>query len=257
MSKFPHNLSILRRRAGYTQESLAEALGVSRQAVGKWESGQAMPEAATLVALADLLDCSLDRLIREELDQKDPAAMAEAPSMEPSAEPSAETKEGPAMESDPDFAAWRRHMDRFSAMMALGVALVLEGVALTVAAAGLWQGGVVALPLLFCVAGAAFLFVLGGISHEDFQKEHPRRPPVGTLREREAFRRRFRGGMALAVSGLLVDVTALVALTALFRSDRTMVCFSVGLFFFILAACVGVMAYLGIQSELYLDKKRP
>ena len=39
MSNFPKNLSLLRRRAGYTQESLVEALSVSRQAVSKWESG--------------------------------------------------------------------------------------------------------------------------------------------------------------------------------------------------------------------------
>ena len=57
---FPRNLSAFRRKAGYTQEGLAEALGVSRQAVGKWESGQALPEAATLLTLADLLNCSLD-----------------------------------------------------------------------------------------------------------------------------------------------------------------------------------------------------
>ena len=57
---FPQNLSILRRKAGYTQETLAEALGVSRQAVGKWEAGQALPEAATLLTLADLLGCSLE-----------------------------------------------------------------------------------------------------------------------------------------------------------------------------------------------------
>ncbi|MDE6107976.1 MAG: helix-turn-helix transcriptional regulator, partial [Oscillospiraceae bacterium] len=57
---FPQNLSILRRQAGYTQETLAETLGVSRQAVGKWESGQALPEAATLLTLADLLGCTLD-----------------------------------------------------------------------------------------------------------------------------------------------------------------------------------------------------
>ena len=48
MSTFSNNLPILRRRAGYTQEALAEAAGVSRQAVGKWEAGQSMPEAATL-----------------------------------------------------------------------------------------------------------------------------------------------------------------------------------------------------------------
>lgn len=65
MNRFSENLSQLRRDAGYTQESLAEAMGVSRQAVSKWESGQAMPEAATLVDLADLLGCSLDQLMRE------------------------------------------------------------------------------------------------------------------------------------------------------------------------------------------------
>ncbi len=44
MNRFSENLSQLRREAGYTQESLAEAMGVSRQAVSKWESGQAMPD---------------------------------------------------------------------------------------------------------------------------------------------------------------------------------------------------------------------
>lgn len=66
---FPQNLSILRRQAGYTQETLAEALGGSRQAVGKWEAGQALPEAATLLTLADLLGCSLDALMRESLTE--------------------------------------------------------------------------------------------------------------------------------------------------------------------------------------------
>ena len=39
MTKFGENLMRYRRKAGLTQEALAEALGVSRQAVGKWESG--------------------------------------------------------------------------------------------------------------------------------------------------------------------------------------------------------------------------
>ena len=42
MTKFGENLMRYRRKAGLTQEALAEALGVSRQAVGKWESGDSL-----------------------------------------------------------------------------------------------------------------------------------------------------------------------------------------------------------------------
>lgn len=57
------NISNRRRAAGLTQEDVASRLGVSRQTVGKWESGKATPELDKLVALCDLLDCSLDELV--------------------------------------------------------------------------------------------------------------------------------------------------------------------------------------------------
>ena len=65
MSNFAENLSILRRRAGYTQESLAEVLGVSRQAVGKWEKGLSSPSTANLLALAKLYGASSEELLRD------------------------------------------------------------------------------------------------------------------------------------------------------------------------------------------------
>ena len=62
-------LAELRKRDGYSQEWLAEKLGVSRQAVAKWEAGGATPELSKLIALADLFDVSLDRLAgRKETD---------------------------------------------------------------------------------------------------------------------------------------------------------------------------------------------
>ena len=64
MTTFGKNLTRYRRAAGLTQEALAEALGVSRQAVGKWEAGAAYPEAEKLPPLADMLHCSLDALLR-------------------------------------------------------------------------------------------------------------------------------------------------------------------------------------------------
>lgn len=55
-------LSSLRRERGYTQEQFAELMGVSRQAVSKWESGVAFPETEKLIKISELYHCSLDYL---------------------------------------------------------------------------------------------------------------------------------------------------------------------------------------------------
>ena len=54
----------LRKSRDMTQEQLAEQLGVSRQSVSKWESGQAVPELDKVVALAALFDVATDYLLQ-------------------------------------------------------------------------------------------------------------------------------------------------------------------------------------------------
>lgn len=65
-------LSKLRREAGYTQEELADKLGVSRQAISKWESDAAYPETEKLIKLGELYDCSMDYLLKDNVE--DPKA---------------------------------------------------------------------------------------------------------------------------------------------------------------------------------------
>ena len=57
-------LKAVRMRYNMTQEFVAEQLGVSRQAVSKWESGKAEPSTANLLALAKLYDISVEDLIK-------------------------------------------------------------------------------------------------------------------------------------------------------------------------------------------------
>ena len=71
---------MLRKKAGMSQEQLAERLGVSRQSVSKWEGSQSMPDMDKAVKLADLFGLSLDSLIRDDLDVEDGV---EAPQMPP------------------------------------------------------------------------------------------------------------------------------------------------------------------------------
>ena len=53
-----------RQRCGMTQEYVAEALGVSRQAVSKWETGAAEPSTSNLLALAKLYGVDAGELLR-------------------------------------------------------------------------------------------------------------------------------------------------------------------------------------------------
>ena len=53
----------LRKAAGMTQKELAEQLGVSFQAVSKWENGDALPDTGLLLTLSDLLNTTVDKLL--------------------------------------------------------------------------------------------------------------------------------------------------------------------------------------------------
>lgn len=56
------HLKVLRERRKMSAAKLAAEMGVSQQAVSKWERGEAMPRAEILPKLADLLDCTVDAL---------------------------------------------------------------------------------------------------------------------------------------------------------------------------------------------------
>ena len=57
------NLAALRRMKKLSQEQVAEQVGVSRQALAKWESGETIPDVQRCVALAKLYEVSLDDLV--------------------------------------------------------------------------------------------------------------------------------------------------------------------------------------------------
>ena len=56
-------LQELRKKAGYSQEQVADMLGLSRQAISKWESGQGKPEIDNVVKLTELYHVSADYIL--------------------------------------------------------------------------------------------------------------------------------------------------------------------------------------------------
>lgn len=250
---FSHNLPILRRRAGYTQESLAEALDVSRQAVSKWESGVTLPEAATLLTLAELLDCSLDELMRLEL----PEDFGARPPVE---DPPAET----AAEEEPDgdgLLDWYDgHMRRFASTIAAGVMLVLFGVGQLMALIAMGRQRYVVLGvgvLMIFVAAAVALFVYGGLGHDRFRKSFPGFPQGRRPIPTDGFTRRFQVGLPLAIGAIVLDVGGFVVLEVLLHARAGLAVFLLAPFFIVLGVAVAAIVYLGILRSGYSGESAP
>lgn len=62
---FSEKLQLLRKSKGFTQEELAEKLNVSRQAVAKWEAGQAYPDIMNLIQISDMMNVTVDYLVKD------------------------------------------------------------------------------------------------------------------------------------------------------------------------------------------------
>ena len=70
-------IAYYRKKAGYSQEGLAEQMNVSRQAISKWETGEATPDAERIIALAAVLGISTDTLLLGKEEPERPCTEAE------------------------------------------------------------------------------------------------------------------------------------------------------------------------------------
>ena len=71
---FGEKLSNLRKENNYTQEQLADILGVSRQSISKWESDLAYPETEKIIKMAKMFSCSVDYLLNDDVNERREAA---------------------------------------------------------------------------------------------------------------------------------------------------------------------------------------
>ena len=67
---FAEKLFELRKKNNFSQEELAEKIGVSRQAVSRWESGETMPDSPNLLMISNLFSVSADYLLHDEIENE-------------------------------------------------------------------------------------------------------------------------------------------------------------------------------------------
>ena len=72
----------LRKKCGWSQEELAEQLGISRQSVSKWESGMSIPDLEKIVKMSALFGVSTDYLLKDEIEETLPSETYETDDME-------------------------------------------------------------------------------------------------------------------------------------------------------------------------------
>lgn len=189
---FRENLQYLRSTRGLTQERLAVLLGVSRQAISKWESDRAYPEMDKLLTICDLFGCTLDELVTGDLRSADSGRQEE---------PVVPQAVGPVQ----DYTGYDAHMRGFAWKIAAGVSMIIAGAALAVLVDGLALGSLkdtaeFVLIALGTVCGLALL-VPAGLSHAAFRREHPYVEDFYTSADRA---RAIRELAASIVSGIAV-----------------------------------------------------
>ena len=233
---FGENLQFLRKRAGLTQEELAEKMEVSRQSVSKWESNAAYPEMDAILRLCDLFGVDMDTFLRGDVSRR----------------------------FGEDAAGYDKHMNAFSRAIAGGVGLILLGVTVLMFLLIGIQGDedAVVLPitgtaiLLICITVAVAIFIVSGMGHDRFRKKHPAIQPFYTEEQIDAFEKRFPLLIALPIVLILIGIVIQVTIVlipelsdkgtedqwALLGTAILMLCITVA---------VTVLVWAGIQKSKY------
>ena len=160
-----------RKKNGWSQEDLAEKLGVSRQSVSKWESAQAIPDLKKILQLSEVFGVSTDYLIRDEIEEV--PALEQAP-VDNGLE---ETVRSVSMEEAVSFLKYNETASRW---ISTGVMLCILSPVLLVLLGGLAEAGFIQMEvtlaeaggtggLLIMIAAAVGMFIREGMRGKKYE----------------------------------------------------------------------------------------
>lgn len=221
------NLQFLRKKAGVTQEELAERLEVSRQSVSKWEADVSFPEMEKIITLCDMFGCTMDTLVKGNAER--------------------EVRE--------DVTGYDSHMNRFAKQISVGVGTVIFGVAVS-SFLDAWDklDGLSAMVFFLFLIVAVMLFVIGGMQNESFRKNNPHITDFYTDEQKKAYDAKFpiltAVGIGIIIFGIVLTVGLEYlpesALATAFEDSSFLVCVAVG---------ASLLTYGGIIKDKYnVDK---
>ncbi len=236
-----------RKKNGWSQEDLADKLGVSRQSVSKWESAQSIPDLQRILEMSKLFGVSTDYLLKDEEGDRG--------SFE--AEDPGEIRRRVSMEEANDFLAAN---EGFAKKVSLGVAMIISGVVLLLVAVALQSGNVIPVSenaaagigvvlLLLSVVAALAIIIPAGLAYSKwgwlgetpFETEYG---VDGAVRARdERYQSTFVKNITIGVIIIMLGVMGIVG-ASLLSSNEGVQIGAVAVFM----ALVTIAVYLFVQA---------
>lgn len=247
-----------RKKNGWSQEELAEKLGVSRQSVSKWESAQSVPDLTRILQMADLFGVTTDYLLKDDCGKR-----AENVPLTETVETVKKVRTV-TMEEASDFLKIQR---RNTPVMAFGVSLCVVSPILLIVLSGFSDsgmfgisenlaGGLGIMALLLLVAVAVFFFIkCGGEAKKyDFLETEEIDTAYGvdgmTREKKEAFSRAHDLGIAIGVILCILSCIPLLV-TSFLTEESYIICAMLGILLFVVAIAVNLFVRVGMINDSF------
>lgn len=246
-----------RKKNGWSQEELADKLGVSRQAVSKWESAGAVPDLQRIIQLSELFSVSTDYLLKDEMEVEASSDMMKGINEDM-------TLRKVSMEEANEFLDMKR---KGAPSIANAVSVCIISPALLIFLSGMAESGVAKMTegmaagvgmifLFVMVALAVFTFITYGIREsrmEHFEKENFETAygVTGMVKEkRRDYEGTFARGISFGVVFCILAALPLIIAGTMGASDFVC-CSLVGLLLLMVASGVNMMIRVGMIKSSY------
>lgn len=247
----------LRKKNGWSQEELAEKIGVSRQSVSKWESAQAVPDLNKILVLSKVFGVTTDYLLKDEMVEEEYLDLQQDVS---------EEVRHVTMEQANEFMGLKQMT---ATRIAIGVALCILSPIMLIVLSGAAEMGMLSVAfteeraamigliiLILFVASAVFLFITSGSKTHDYEFLNTEIIETaygvnGMVREKQKrYRNIYIRNCALGVCFCILSVVPLF-MTIFVADNEFMACIGVGLLLCMIAVGVYLLVKTGIIWESY------
>ncbi|MEE1243878.1 MAG: helix-turn-helix transcriptional regulator [Frisingicoccus sp.] len=247
-------IMLLRKQKGWSQEQLAEQLGISRQSVSKWESGASVPDLDKIVNLSNIFGVCTDYLLKDEIETN--PAPEEIGAIQEDIYREEMFERTPVTKSEAED--YLNTVKKVARWIALGVALcIFSPISIIILGAasefehtiisfghtiisGDMAGGLGMVILFVFVAAGVAILILNGMKlskYEYLEKEilSLGNDSMAMIRdEKESYESKFRTGIAVGVTLCIVGIIPMFGAVAFSAND------------FVMACCVGsLLAFIG------------